>query len=108
MQGGLAQELNQFIHFKNPEYAAGFALTIPIRNRSAQADNARAGLHERQAEISLQETHNQIGVDVRTAIIGLMQAKAQVRRRAKPWTTAGKAWMPSRKKWSSESPHPTT
>ena len=77
--GGLSQELNQFIHFKNPEYAAGFALTIPIRNRSAQADNVRADLQERQAEISLQETRNQVAVEVRAAIISLMQAKAQVK-----------------------------
>ncbi len=78
VQGGLAQELSQFFHLKNPEYAAGFALTIPIGNRSARADNARAGLNEREDEISLQRTHNQIGVDVHTAIIALMQAKVQV------------------------------
>jgi outer membrane protein len=78
LQGGLAQELNQFIRFRYPEYAVGFALTIPIRNRSALADNARAGLNERQAETSLQKTRNQIEVEVRAAIIGLMQAKAQV------------------------------
>lgn len=78
MPGGLAQELNQLIHFRSPEYAAGFALTIPIRNRSALADNARAGLYERQDEISLRRTHDQIGVDVHTAIIALIQAKGQV------------------------------
>ncbi len=77
IQAGLAQELNQFIHFRYPEYAAGFSLTIPIRNRSALADNARAGLDERQAEISLQRTRNQIGVEVRTAITSLIQAKGQ-------------------------------
>jgi len=78
LQAGLAQELNQVIHFKYPEYAAGFALTIPIRNHSALADNIRAGLVEQQAETALQRTRNQIGMEVRTAIIKLMQAKAQV------------------------------
>ena len=74
----MGQELNQFINFKYPEYAFGFALTIPLKNRSAQADNARASLQERQSEISVQSTQNQIGVEVRTASISLMQAKAAV------------------------------
>ena len=78
LQAGLAQELNQFINFRYPEYAAGFALTIPIRNRSALADNARAGLNERQDEISLRRTHDQIGLAVHAAIMGLNQAKGQV------------------------------
>ncbi|HKW74008.1 MAG TPA: TolC family protein [Terriglobales bacterium] len=75
--GGLGQELNQFIHVKYPEYAFGFALTIPIKNRSALADNARASFLEQQSEISLQRTENQIGVEVRSASTKLMQAKAE-------------------------------
>jgi len=78
VRGGVSQELGQFIHVKFPEYAIGFALTIPIKNRSAQADNTRASLQERQSEISLQGTENQIGIEVRTASINLMQAKAVV------------------------------
>jgi outer membrane protein TolC len=78
VRGGAGQELSQFIHVKYPEYAIGFALTIPIKNRSALADNARASLQERQAEISVQNTQNQIGVEVRTASISLMQAKSAV------------------------------
>ena len=76
LPGGLGQELNQFIHLQYPEYSIGFALTIPIKNRSALADSARAGLLERQSEVSLQRTQNQIGVEVRSASISLMQAKA--------------------------------
>jgi len=78
VHGGLAQELNQFIHYKYPEYAFGFAVTIPLRNRSAQADAARSELDERQAETSLQRTRNQIDLEVRNGVIGLMQGKAQV------------------------------
>jgi outer membrane protein len=78
LPGGVGQELNQFIHVKYPEYAFGFSLTIPIKNRSALADNARAGMLEQQSEISLQRTQNQIGVEVRSASIRLMQAKAEV------------------------------
>jgi outer membrane protein len=78
VRGGVGQELNQFINFKYPEYAIGFALTIPLKNRSAQADNARSSLQERQSEISVQSTQNQVGVEVRTASITLMQARAAV------------------------------
>src|SRR5205807_10220419 len=77
LPGGFGRELNQFIHVKYPEYAFGFALTIPIKNRSALADNARASMLEQQSEISLQRTQNQIGVEVRSASIRLMQAKAE-------------------------------
>lgn len=75
---GLAQELNETINFKAPEYAVGFALTIPIKNRSALADNARASLLERQAEITLQSTKNQVTLEVRSARINLIQDRAQV------------------------------
>jgi outer membrane protein len=78
VRGGVSQELSQFIHVKSPEYAIGFALTIPIKNRTAQADNARASLQERQSELSLQGTHNQIDIEVRSASINLTHAKAVV------------------------------
>jgi outer membrane protein len=78
VRGGLGQELGQFFRVKYPEYAIGFALTIPIKNRSALADNARATLQERQSELSVQNTQNQISVEVRGASISLMQAKAAV------------------------------
>ena len=78
VKGGAAQELTQFLHVKYPEYAIGFSLVIPIKNRSAQADNARASMQERQSELSMQRTLNQIAVEVRSASIKLMQAKAEV------------------------------
>ena len=76
--GGLAQELNQVVNFRAPEYAIGFDLSIPIKNRSALADNARASLSERQDKISLQSIENQITLEVRSARISLIQDKAQV------------------------------
>jgi outer membrane protein len=78
VKGGAGQELSQFIHLKYPEYAIGFSLVIPIKNRTAQADNLRARMQERQAELSMQRTQNQIGVEVRSANIKLMQAKSEV------------------------------
>ncbi|MBI4463805.1 MAG: TolC family protein [Acidobacteria bacterium] len=74
----LIEGWNQLGRFDFPDYAVGFALSIPILNRGAQADNLRSRLELRQAETAMQQTRNQIRVEVRNAIIGLMQAKAQV------------------------------
>ena len=78
LSGGWSQELNQVINFRSPEYAFGFELSIPLKNRSAQADNLRSRMLERQSEIALQGTENQVRVEVRSARINLMQAKSQV------------------------------
>ncbi|MGH9784585.1 MAG: TolC family protein, partial [Terriglobia bacterium] len=76
-EGALRRALGQLGRFDFPEYAFGFALTILILNRCAQADDVRARLELRQAETSLQRTRNQIQLEVRNAIIALLQAKAQ-------------------------------
>ncbi len=78
LTGGLGRELNQVVNFRAPEYAIGFDLSIPIKNRSALADNARASLSERQDKIALQSTENQVILEVRSARINLIQDKAQV------------------------------
>ena len=56
----------------------GLSLAIPIRNRSAQADAARALLEQRQLVEQLQRTKNQVEQDVRNAEIGVIQAKARI------------------------------
>ena len=76
--GGLSTAFSQLVHFQYPDYAFGLSLTIPIKNRSAQADNFRARIEERQAETTLQRSRNQISLEVRNAVIGLMQSKSQV------------------------------
>ena len=76
--GGITQAFRQVGRLAYPEYAAGFTLTIPIKNRSAQADNIRARLEERQLETSTQQTRARIDLEVRNAMIGLMQTKARV------------------------------
>ncbi len=76
--GGIAQSLRQVFGSDFPEYAFGFSLTIPLRNRSAQADSVRARLEEQQAETALQGTRNGIALEVRQALIGLVQAKSQI------------------------------
>ncbi len=61
-----------------PTYAAGITLNLPVRNRIAQSDAARAQLTQRQDETRLQSVKNGILVDVRNAQIALQQDQAQV------------------------------
>ncbi len=74
---GTAGSLTQMIQGTFPEESVGFALTLPLKNRSAQADNLRAQFEMQQAQISLQSLHNQAELAIRQAMIGLIQGKAQ-------------------------------
>jgi outer membrane protein TolC len=75
--GDLGGAFGQIGRFEFPEYAFGITLTIPLLNRSAQADDVRAKLELRQSETELQRTRNQIRLEVRNALIGVTQARAQ-------------------------------
>jgi outer membrane protein TolC len=61
-----------------PDKGVGFQLTIPIRNRSAQADQVRSELEYRQAQMRLQQLQNQIRIEVRNAQFALQQNRARV------------------------------
>ena len=74
---GTAASLSQMVHATFPEESVGFALTLPLKNRAAQADNLRAQFELQQAQISLQSLRNQAELTIRQAMIGLVQGKAQ-------------------------------
>jgi len=61
-----------------PDKGAGLQLNIPLRNRSAQADQIRAVLEYRQAQMRLQQQENQIRIEVRNAQFALQQNRARV------------------------------
>lgn len=75
--GGYGNLLGQEFRRNFPNYSAGFSLTIPLRNRQAQADYAMDQLTIRQKQLQMQRSVNQIRVDVRNAVIGLQQARAR-------------------------------
>jgi outer membrane protein len=74
--GGYGNVLNQIFSRNFPTYSIGFTLSIPLRNRSAQADMATAQLQLRQTELQLQKAISQIRVDVQNALIQVQQARA--------------------------------
>ncbi len=77
-RSGLNDALGSIFGSDFPTYSLQLNLTIPIRNRPAQADNARAILEQRQAETRLQQIENGVVVEVRNAQIALEQNRARV------------------------------
>ena len=75
---GYADNLDTMIHNNYPTYEAGITLTLPLRNRSAQADNAQALLTERQQQTQYRQTQNTIVLNVRQTLIALVQGRAAV------------------------------
>ncbi|GIU78390.1 MAG: hypothetical protein KatS3mg005_1628 [Bryobacteraceae bacterium] len=75
--GGYGTALAQLFRRNFPDYSVGFNLTIPIRNRTAQADYVRDQISLRQAELNQQRLHNEIRVNVQNALIAVIQARAR-------------------------------
>jgi outer membrane protein TolC len=76
--GGYGTVLSQLFSRNFPNYSVGFNLSIPIRNRAAQAQVASDQLTLRQQELALQRLENQVRVDVQNALIGVSNARASL------------------------------
>ena len=96
---GISQSLSQLFHANYPDYSFGFTLQFPIRNRAAQADVARALLEQRQLREQLLKQKNQVEQDVRSAEIGVIQAKAQIEAAVKAVLLAQKTLDAEQKKF---------
>ncbi len=70
--------LNQLINSSAPDKGVGVSLNIPLRNRAAQAMQARSEFEYRQAQLRLQQIENQVRIDVRNAQFGVQQNRASV------------------------------
>jgi len=77
-QAGFGDALSSAFHNNFSDYQVTLNVQIPIRNRSAQADNQRAILTQRWLEAQLQQMKNAALLDVRNAYIALTQDRAQV------------------------------
>jgi outer membrane protein TolC len=77
-QAGFTTAQSQIFHSQFPEFLAQLTLNLPLRNRSAQADNARALLVQRQLETQLRQLKNAALLDVRNTYIAFTQDRAQV------------------------------
>jgi len=75
---GLGYDLQTMIQGNYPTYEAGLNLTLPIRNRAAQAAYATAEINQRQELATYMQTRSTIIQGVRQALITLEQDRAAV------------------------------
>jgi len=73
--GGVVQDLG---NSTAPDKGIGFNLTIPLRNRTAQADQVRSLIEYRQSELRLEQQYTQIRMQVVNAQYALINDRAQV------------------------------
>ncbi len=70
--------LSQLFTSSAPDKGAVLSLTIPIRNRTAQASQVRSEYEYRQSNIRLQQLENQVRIEVRNAQFGVEQNRTSV------------------------------
>ncbi len=75
---GFGDVFTRTFNGSSPDYSVGFNLSIPLRNRAAQADQVRSELEYGQAELHLQQLQNQVGIEVRNAQFAVTQYRARV------------------------------
>ena len=74
--GGVFSDL---VNSTAPDKGLGFNLTVPLRNRTAQAQQARSLIEYRQAELRLAQLYTQIRMQVVNAQFALTNDRAQVK-----------------------------
>ncbi|MFB3903543.1 MAG: TolC family protein [Acidobacteriota bacterium] len=93
LPGGAGDSFQQAFSGDFPEYGGGVSLSLPIRNRVAQADNLRSQLEEKQLQLGLQRSHNQVALEVSKARIGLVQGRAQLEAAREATRLAREIWI---------------
>jgi len=96
---GFTNSQSQIFHNDFPTYAAQLTLTLPIRNRAAQADNVHAQLVKRQIEAQTQQIKNSALLDVRNTTIAVEQGRAQVQAASKARELQQQTFDAERKKY---------
>ncbi len=99
LPGGVSQALSQMFRNKYPDYSVGFTLEMPILNRAAQADAARALLEEHMLQTENQQEVNAIDQAVREAEIALTQGQARIDAAQKAVTYAREQYVDEEKKF---------
>jgi outer membrane protein len=75
---GYGGTLNQLVNSTAPDKGVGLSLNIPLRNREAQANQVRAELEYRQAQVRLHQLENQVRIEVRNAQFDVKQNRVAV------------------------------
>lgn len=75
--GGVFDALGQIVRQDFTGYSVGFNLQIPLSNRAAQSDHARALLDKRTEENRKADTSQSIALEVRNAITSVQMTSAR-------------------------------
>jgi len=74
--GGYGNALEQLATRKYPSYGIGLNITLPLRNRIAQADVTRDEILLRQSQVLQEQLHKQAQLEVEDALIAMRRARA--------------------------------
>jgi outer membrane protein TolC len=96
---GLSRSITRAWQGDFADYGFGLNISLPIRNRAAQAESARAQIAQRQSETRYQRTINTVVVEVRNAQIALEQNLARVEAARKNTRLAQETYDAEQKKF---------
>jgi outer membrane protein TolC len=75
---GFGDAFSNLFNSSAPDKGVQLTLTVPLRNRAAQAVQVRAELEYRQAQMNLKQVENTIGITVRNDQFSVQQNRARV------------------------------
>lgn len=78
LPGGITDSFGQLFGYQYTGYNVGFSVQIPLSNRAARGDNARAMTDERTAEQKIGSQAQQIALEVRNALTAVEMNKAKI------------------------------
>ena len=78
VQNGFGSALGDAFNGSYPDKGVAIQVNIPIRNRTAQADQVRSEIEYRQAELRVHQLESQINIEVRNSAYSVQQNKAAV------------------------------
>lgn len=76
--GGYGGTLGNVFKQNNPDYGVGANLSIPLRNRTAQADQIRSEMELRQTQMRLQQLYTQVRIQIINGVYALTNDRAGV------------------------------
>jgi outer membrane protein TolC len=91
--------LGDLFNSSSPNKGVGVNLTIPLRNRTAQADQARSQMELRQSEMRLQQLYTQIRIQIINGRYALTNDRAQVDAARAQHDYAGQSLIAEQKKY---------
>jgi outer membrane protein len=97
---GYGDTVSNLVNSSSPDKGLGLSINIPIRNRSAQADQMRSELELRQAEMRMQQLQNQVAIQVRNAQFAVQQNRGQLEAADKALELAQQSLEAEQKKYA--------